>query len=143
MGTSIFALAHPAERVYQALRSLLESMRSTETDDQQDVTRAIVRVSLHGGAPVNVGGAVLPLMPVSAKALHQRYRLSRTQALVAELLSGRLTNAEIAAVLGCAENTARTHVGQVFALLNVRRREEVVYLLSDPSLYLDASTSDW
>jgi DNA-binding CsgD family transcriptional regulator len=65
----------------------------------------------------------------------RRFRLSPMQARVAALLGARLTNAEIAQVLGCASSTARTHVGSVFALLGAHHRNEIAYVLADPSLH--------
>ena len=134
METTIIALSDPAERVYAALCSYLECIAMERHDDTRGIF-SLTRVVLSPGGAVQVGGATLPLIPVSAEVLQRRFRLSPMQARVAELLGARLTNAEIADVLGCASSTARTHVGSVFALLGAHHRDEIAYVLADPSLH--------
>ena len=59
------------------------------------------------------------------------YRLSPTQARIAVLLAARLTNREIAEVMGCRYDTARKHVEMVMMRMLVHRREDILYRLQE------------
>lgn len=62
---------------------------------------------------------------VSADLLRERFRLTRQQARIAQLLVDRRSNAEIAARLCISVHTVKRHVEQVLARLGVASRLEV------------------
>jgi DNA-binding CsgD family transcriptional regulator len=73
--------------------------------------------------------AAAPVAPDSEE-LRTRFRLTRKEARVAELLVARYSNDAIAAELCISPHTARHHTQNVLSKLGVRSRREVVDVLS-------------
>lgn len=77
---------------------------------------------------------------VKASAQHPRsvagpFSLTQRESQIAEFVSRRLTNREIADILGLKESTVKFHVSNVFEKLHVEHREDLAFnrkLLRDP-----------
>jgi len=69
----------------------------------------------------------------SNENLRRRFGLTSRQSEVARLLAERLSNEEVAEMLGITVNTARTHCERVLGKLGVRTRNHVRAALLDPS----------
>ena len=82
---------------------------------------ALVCVEPHGSAPESVA---------SLEQLQRRFGLTTRQAEVAQLLAARLSNREIADVLGISRHTAKRHTEQVLLKLHVERRGGVLARIS-------------
>jgi len=130
MTETIFLLHQSAERIVESLVHTLETIAAEARANAPPTS--LVRLVFAVDANARIGSVVLPLPPLSEPDLRREYRLSPTQARVAVLLAARLTNAEIAEVLGCTVGTVRNHVGLVYSLLGVHHRHEVAAMLAVP-----------
>jgi len=92
-----------------------------------DVPTSSVTISTAGGEHIV---ASIPILPVPLSVLRTAYGLTPCQARVALLLGARLTNREIAQVVSASIGTVRKHAEWVFSRLGVRRREDVIYVLT-------------
>lgn len=124
MGTWLVEVPIGAEEALQLLQNALDGVVSSQDDKQ----RCLVLLSCGTNQPV--GCSFLPLPPCDAQELRERFGLSKAQARIALLIAARLTNVEIARVVQTTVGTVRKHVEWIFVRLNVRRREEVLYILS-------------
>lgn len=67
---------------------------------------------------------------IDLEALRQRFRLTRKEARVAELLAAHKSNAQIATALFISSHTARHHTQSVLGKLGVSSRRDVADVLS-------------
>lgn len=91
---------------------------------------AAVHVVSLGDRTADIGCAVVPLLSIPQDILASVFGLSEMQSEVALLVASRLTNHEIAHVLGSSVGTVKKHIEWVHLRLGVSRREEVLYVLS-------------
>ena len=130
-----------------AIRRLSSSLTGTRiVAVLRTVDRRAVRAALGAGAEGVIAAAQVPMtlplvvrsvalgqasVPRNSAADLEAPMLSRREAEVLELVSGGLTNAEIAARLCVAETTVKRHLASVFVKLGVHSRMEAVALVGD------------
>jgi DNA-binding NarL/FixJ family response regulator len=93
-----------------------------------DVLRAITEVR-SGGAPMSGEIArlvVQSFQPSAADSSMEEQGLSPRELEILDLLSGGITNKEIAVKLGISSETVRTHLGHIYEKLHVQGRTEAV-----------------
>jgi DNA-binding NarL/FixJ family response regulator len=113
-------------RAETSLRTLL-SWVGTSPADQLDGAVTTVVTELLGSDPGAVHAALRRVARASAPPplLRQRYRLTRRESDVAQLLALGKSNAEVASALSISEHTARHHTERVLTKLGVSSRAAV------------------
>lgn len=128
-----------AMRLYE-LGNLESDSGSPSTGGEVGIVGTTLRirwelVQASGDDSVVADAAMLMHGPPAISAMQRRWKLTRTEARVAILLSERNTNREIASALGITEHTARRHTERVLKKLDVHNRAHVL-----PALL---ATPDW
>ena len=122
---TFFPLNLDATSVAGELCAILERMTPRDPMAIASVTKVLV-----ASDGVTVGAVSFPVLPLDPAKVIARYRLSPTQLRVAVLLAARLTNSEIADCLGVTVGTVRKHSEWVYSRTNVRKREDLAYVLA-------------
>ncbi|MFN2566322.1 MAG: response regulator transcription factor [Gemmatimonadaceae bacterium] len=113
-------------RAETCLRTLLSWIGSPAADPLDGAVATVV-VELLGSDPTAVHTALRRVARASAPppVLRERYRLTRRESDVAQLLALGKSNAEIASILSISEHTARHHTERVLTKLGVSSRAAV------------------
>jgi DNA-binding NarL/FixJ family response regulator len=123
----IFTVYKDTEMIFKALKAGASGylLKRAPTSD---VLRAITEVR-SGGAPMSGEIArlvVQSFQPSAAGSSMEEQGLSPRELEILDLLSGGITNKEIAVKLGISSETVRTHLGHIYEKLHVQGRTEAV-----------------